>query len=231
MAALFGRNREGKGEPAPKGGVRRYLFLIHTHFGKLVSLNLLFLLFSLPVVTLPAALCGLNRVLVRLVREGNCFLWLDFRDEFKGSFRKSLLPGLGLGLGLFAAYYLLSLGLSNGQSLYGMLFSAIGLALGAFVLLFGSWFFVLIAMLPLSNRDLLRNARALMGLEPGRSAAILGILLGAGMFLLFLFPLSLFPLVLILLAFVQYSICFLVNTPVQERIVGPYERAGERDGG
>ena len=83
--------KEGEGKPAPSHGRERFFYLLRTHFWKLITLNLLFLLFSIPVVTLPAALCAMNRVLIKLTRDGNCLLWMEFRDEFKRSFLKSLL--------------------------------------------------------------------------------------------------------------------------------------------
>ena len=93
---LFGRrgDREGAGLPLPEGGIRRYGVLLATHFWKLVELNLLFILFSIPIVTLPAALCGVNRVCVLLIRNGYCFVWGDFWEEFRRSFRRSLFPAL-----------------------------------------------------------------------------------------------------------------------------------------
>jgi uncharacterized membrane protein YesL len=64
---------------------------------KLVALNLMFLAFSIPVVTMPASLCGMNRVLIKLWREGNCFLWSDFWDEFKANILKPCRLGLYAG--------------------------------------------------------------------------------------------------------------------------------------
>lgn len=72
----------------PEGGIQRYALLLTTHFRTLVGLNLLFVLFSLPVITLPAALCAMNRVCMLLIRKGCCFLWQDFRQEFRRSFAR-----------------------------------------------------------------------------------------------------------------------------------------------
>lgn len=87
-----GYEREGAGLPMPEGGIRRYALLLTTHFWKLIGLNLLFVLFSLPIITMPAALCGMNRVCMLLIRNGHCFLWQDFIEEFKRSFVRSILP-------------------------------------------------------------------------------------------------------------------------------------------
>lgn len=223
--------KEGADKPVPTAGLRLYLFLLSTHFWKLVRVNLLFLAFCLPVFTIPAALCGLNRVLIRLVREGNCFVWPEFRQEFKQSLFKRLPLGLLFGCGLFAAYYLLSLGLSNWQSLYGLLFFALGLAALYQTALHGAWAFALAAMLDLSNRDLLKNARCLAALEGKRSLGIAALCIAHGLLLLLLFPVSLLFGVTLSFSFTRFSICFLIDPPVQARVIGPYEagRSGGQD--
>ena len=66
-----GMRREGRGLPAPREGARRFFYLFWNHAWKLIRLNLLFLACCIPVVTMPAALCAMDRVLIVLVREGN----------------------------------------------------------------------------------------------------------------------------------------------------------------
>ena len=209
--------KEGPGLPVPGSGAKRYFFL-----------NLLFCLFCLPIVTMPAALCGINRVFIKLIREGHCFLWTDFIAEFKSSFPKSLPVGLLFGGGLFASWYLMSLGMTNGETLFGLFFSAMGIFLLLFTLLISGWTFVLIAMLPLKNRDLLKNACALATLEKGRSAAILCAAATPMAIGILLFPLSLPALVVFLIGLAWYTICFLVNEAVQVHIVEPWEARGDQ---
>lgn len=215
--------KEGDDRPVPQSGIARYGFLLVTHFGKLVSANLLFVVFSLPVVTLPAALVALNRVCVKLVREGNCLLWAEFWDEFRASLRSGFLLGLPYALLLAVSYYLLSLGASNATSVFGMLFSALGLCAFLFCAVFGSWAFVLKAMLPLPNRDIQKNARALALLEIRRTLAILGVEALQLFLTLALFPYSVVFLALLLPALGQLAIVSLMNGPVQERVVAPFE--------
>ena len=88
---LFYQYKGGKGVTAPPSakGIKRFLFICYTHFWRLIGMNLLFILFCLPVVTIPPAITALNRVLLNLVREGNTFFFRDFIDEFKSSFLKS----------------------------------------------------------------------------------------------------------------------------------------------
>lgn len=216
--------REGVDAPVPDGGIKKYLFLLTTHFWKLVGVNLLFLAFSLPVITLPAALCALNRVCVKLIRDGNCFVWQEFVEEFKSSLWRAMPLGLLFGGALFVAYYLLSLGASNAQNVYGMFFSGVGLFIAAIALLLGCWTFVLVAMQPLKNGDILRNARILALLEGKRDLGILGVLFAGIFVMLWLFPLSLGLAALLLIALLQFTLCFLVNTAVEERIIKPHNK-------
>lgn len=228
MNKLFGKRFEPSKEdalPPPQGGAGLYFYLLGTHFWKFVALNLLFVLFSIPVVTMPAALCGMNRVCIRLIVDGNCFLWYDFTKEFRESFRKGLLIGLISLAVLAAGYYLVSLGISNGQSIYGIIFLAVGIFMLIGGALLGSWTFVMIAMLPLNIRNLLKNARAMVGLEGKRDLAILAVQTACAALTLLLFPFSLIPVSLFLLSLVQYTICFIVNSAVQARIIAPFEAA------
>ena len=221
--------REGEGKPAPASGRERFFFLLLTHFWKLIILNLLFILFSLPVITLPAALCAMNRVLIKLVREGNCLLWMEFRDEFKRSFLKSLPPGLIFGAMLALCYYLFSMSISYGESLYGVIFYSLGFTLLIITAVLGTWTFVLMAMLSLSVREILTNARALTFMEWKRDLAIIGINAAALLIETLLFPFSLPVIALLLFSLAQYAICFTLNTAVQMRIIEPYEDLEARD--
>ena len=130
-----GMRREGRGLPAPREGARRFFYLFWNHAWKLIRLNLLFLACCIPVVTMPAALCAMDRALIVLVREGNVLLWEEFWDEFKKDFWRSLPLGLLFGGLLFLGYFLLSLGMGNFGTFLGPMFFAfglfaIGLALG-----------------------------------------------------------------------------------------------------
>ena len=107
--------KEGAGLPAPETGWARVGVMALTHFWKLVAANLLFVVFSLPVITLPAALTALNRVCVIIYKDGNIFLWYEFWREFKRSLLRQLPPFLGFSLLLFGGYFFMSLGNGNAQ--------------------------------------------------------------------------------------------------------------------
>ena len=212
--SLFGsqNNRDGAGLPMPEGGIRRYLLLLTTHFWKLLGLNLLFLLFSLPVITLPAALCAMNRVCMLLIRNGYCFAWQDFRQEFRRSFLRSLLPALFFAGLLFFGYYAMSLGLTNaGLPLWSMLFWSIGIGVTVAGLCWGSYFFALVSLLEQGNRGILKNAWLLCMLRPGKALTVFVIIAAAGFTMAVLMPVSILLMAVCTAVLVLYTVCFLVN--------------------
>lgn len=217
-------SKEGKGEDYPTHGVALYFAIIGTHFWKFISLNLIFVLFCLPVVTIPAALAGMNRVLLLLIRKGHCFFWADFWEEFKKSFWRSLLKGVITIIGLALAYYLLNIGLTNGQSIYGIVFSALGIVLAVFFAITAAWYFVLVPMLDLPTSALLKNARLLSILEWKQSLSILTISVVMIFLIMLFFPISVPIYLLLLIAFVQYTICFILNSSIQKRVITPFEQ-------
>ena len=209
--------------PAPQEGSRRFFYLLWTYIWKLVWLNVIFLVFCIPVITIPAAISAMDRALIVLVRGGNVLLWEEFRDEFKRDFAACLPLGLLFGALLFLSYYLLSLGLGNLNSIAGPFSFALGLLTLCFALGRGSYAFLLRAMFDLKTGDILKNANAMAAVRGGRGwAAVLLDL--CGLFLAYaFFPYSLIVLGLIGVSLHHYLLCYLLNAPIQERIIGPWE--------
>lgn len=215
--------KEGKGNAAPESGPALYFYMLYTHFWQFLTVNLLFLLCCIPVVTIPAAFTALDRVCIKLVRERNVLFCLEFRDEFKRSFAKSLPLGLLFGSLLFVSYYLLSLGETNAANPFGVIFIGIGLCVLLLTVAWGAYAFVLQAAVELPFGTLLHNAFCLLFLGMRQSLAAICFVTGFAVAMLFLFPISLLFLVLGGIAFVQFSVCWFVNKPLQVHVIGPYE--------
>lgn len=216
--------REGHGRPAPGDGIGRFFYLLWAHGWKLVGVNLLFIACSLPVVTMPAALCALNRVLIKLVRDGNVLLWEEFRDEFKGDFLHSLPIGLLFGALLFLGYFLLSLAMSNLNSIYGLLCMAFGLLVTVFSLARAIYAFLMRAMFALRNRDILKNAHIMAAARGGRGLIAVAILLVGYVLAFLFFPYSLIVVLVCGFSLTHYAICYLLNDPIEEHIISPWEQ-------
>lgn len=217
----------GKGviEPPPQQGVKRFIFVLVTHPWKLIYLNLLFLAFSIPVLTIPASLCGMNRVLIKLVREGNCFLWHDFIKEFKENLFKSLPFGILSAFLLFSSYYFLSLSISA-DGMY-VVSGAIGVLFLVIAFLFSSYVFVFLPSLNLKNRHIARNAFILMVIEWKTNLALLCSAFAMAVIIIFFFPHSIFLLLFIWFSLMQLIVCTAINLPLEKRIIGPYEMIRE----
>lgn len=118
MAGLFGTfdyNKPGPG--VSKDGPKKKSFFVFFEiyfrkFWKLLQANLLYLLVSLPVVTIGLAQAGLTFVTRNYVREKHVFLPSDFFDTIKKNWKQALVVGLvdvfGGALILFDIYFLWS---------------------------------------------------------------------------------------------------------------------------
>lgn len=211
--------KEGPGRPLPTGGGARYFALLFSQLWKLIGANLLFVLFSLPVLTLPAALCGLNRVCLSVYRRGSAYIWQEFFEEFRKSLLRHLPAAFLFTLLLLAAYYLMSLGLSNAAlPLWSVIFWTLGLLAAAGGLGWGSCYFVLAALLEQRSGMLLKNAVLLSLAAPGRTllrCALAAVFAAAAALLL---PVSLFLILICLPGILQYTLCFLVYEQAEEYI-------------
>ena len=212
--------REGAGRPMPEGGAARYFAVLFSQFWKLVGANLLFVLFSLPIVTLPAALCALDRVCLLLYSRGYCFLWQDFLGQFRESLVKSLPPTLLFLLLCLFGYYSMSLGLTNAAlPLWSMLFWLVGILATVAGICWGGYYYVLSAMQALDNKQLMKNARLLCMIRPGKAFSVLLVVLAALGLTAGLMPVSLVLVALIIPALCQYSVTFLVYELAEEFVI------------
>lgn len=89
-------NRHGPGveRDAPKktGAALFFEVFMREWFG-LVKLNLLFLLFCLPVLTIPAACTAMSKITVTMIRDQTHFLLSDFWQTFRAEFFRSTIAG------------------------------------------------------------------------------------------------------------------------------------------
>ena len=155
-------NRPGRGiDPnAPKKqGVALFFEILWREFWELLKLNMLFLLFCLPVVTIPAAITAMSGITLTMVRDENHFLWQDFLRVFKREFGRSLAAGWIVLLGMAATGY--GVIFYSGMADMGW-FRLVPSALGAvgFVILYCMTFYVFpqLALLNVPVKAVLKNA-------------------------------------------------------------------------
>lgn len=203
----------------PQNGAKRFFYILITHFWKLVTVSLLFTAFSIPVFTLPAAICARNRVLIKLVRDGECFVWQEFWQEFRADILAALPPALLFLLMLALGYYGLSMFVSYPGSLLCMVLGVLGAMLTVCEAALSSCVFVMRAAVALPMRAVMKNAWRLMLLGGKYSLGIVGVKAIAYILAALFFPIS---TVLLACAFFGISgliICALVNVPMDKYVI------------
>lgn len=96
---FFNKNysKEGKGVSKNAPQKRRFFLfweLFGRKFSKIIQVNLLFILFSVPIVTIGPATAGYTYVLRNFAREDHSFVWWDFIDTFKKNFKQGFVAGI-----------------------------------------------------------------------------------------------------------------------------------------
>ncbi|TPW31688.1 DUF624 domain-containing protein [Martelella alba] len=154
--------REGPGIPknAPKKkGLALFFFVLFREAWDLFKLNVMLLVLSIPLVTIPAAFAAATRITVLMVQDENVYLWRDFWRAFRQYFRAATVAGLAfaavLGLSGYAVYIYAQMARHN-------LAFAIPVAIGASVVIVtamtASVYFVLMVRSEMRGAPLLKAA-------------------------------------------------------------------------
>ena len=189
----------------------------------LLRLNVLFFVFGAALVTLPKATSAMCRVLLNLLRHGDCDVWRDFWCEFKSGILKSLAAAAVLA-GLLAAVVL------AGWTVYSMtegFVSAMAIALtavcGLYLLMACCYLFPMMALVDLSAIQSVKNALLLPLIERKRSLLLLMPLIMVAVSVLWL-PYSLPFLALGVFALCAMLVCHIVNKVLQTRIIDTHTK-------
>lgn len=150
----------GISKDAPrKKGIALFFDIFLREFFDLLKLNLLFLLFCVPIVTIPAAFTAMSKITVTMVRDENHFLWTDFWSEFKADFVKSLGAGalvfLGSGMGAFGLWFYNRMA---ANSLFFYFPLGLSLLFVMFLTIMGFYIFPMIALVNLPLKKIIHNA-------------------------------------------------------------------------
>lgn len=199
-------SKPGKGidpnQPEPSG-VKGFFIHYYRYLWQLVQINLLRLLFSLPIFTMPAARAASVRLTRDLYLNRHIWVWSDFLRHFKANFKQALLFGLPCDTLLFGLYYFLSFYGANVDRfpilLLPMAVSATALLL---VLMMGCYAFLMMVSVNLPLRAILRNSWKFTLVRFRRNFLLL-LILGA----LYALNVLLFPATILTLLFLHFSTC------------------------
>lgn len=103
--------REGPGvdrNAPPRRGLALLADVVRREWWMLIQLNLLYILFALPLVTLPAAQIAASRVTALMLEDRPVYLWRDFWEAFRSRFWRASALGLvivaALATGAYATF-------------------------------------------------------------------------------------------------------------------------------
>jgi len=226
-------------EPAPKEdfikppsqGIRRLFDVVRRDFLKIVLLNLLFLLFCIPLFTIPAAVTAMSKVTMTMFKNPCYYLWEEFITAFKKEFWKATLAGIlyygaiSLVLVAFKVYENMAL---NTPLLYiAVAFSAVCLLLLIFS---GFYLFPTIANLNISLFASIKNSVSLAVLCPLRNSVTLVSILVLCLVLENVLPMSLLLVLLIVPAIFNLITTYCASKGIEKYQLGKIEIVSEKQG-
>ena len=233
---LFNYGKAGSG--VQKGGPRKKPFFLFWEifgdkFWKFFQINLIYILFCLPIVTLGPATAAVTQVMRKFVIGEPIFVFHEFLDAFKKNFKQSLAVGIVdiafIAVILYNAnYYFASL--MNDGPLNDKIMLALSLAMCFILCMMHFYIYPQIVALKLKLPQIIKNSVILMIVGMKRSFIAL---LADGL-LIFLMVMG-FPYTTLVLPFLPAAwICF-INTfcaypVIQKHIIDPYyEARGEKN--
>jgi len=213
-------NREPKNEikkDAPeKKGMALFFDVFFREFWELCKLNLIFIVFCLPVVTIPTAITAMSKVMMYMIMDRTVYTFSDFFQSFKAEWKRATVAGL---------FYFPLLALTVfGQLFYsavaGSLFLyVVTMLLCAMVLIAGFYLFPMLAVLDLSLNNIFKNAFLLTFLRMPQN--ILTLFISALLFLLvwLFWPFTFFALLLIFFALTRFITTFCAYTGLKKYVL------------
>ncbi|MCZ7853681.1 hypothetical protein O9X99_15780 [Agrobacterium salinitolerans] len=204
--------REGAGidkNAPPLTGVALFLDIVKREWWEMVKLNLLFIIASLPVVTMPAAMLATARISVSFANDENTYLLRDFLEALrKFALRGTALVVLSALLVSAGVYATVSYaGAARLQLVYSLPFT-ISLAVTLLLILLSAYAIVLMAKQDLLLGETLRQAAFSALIRPLPMLAALGFVTALWIAHILFYPVSVFMPATINFSLGMFALCF-----------------------
>lgn len=229
---LFDYQSSGKGvsKTAPqKKPFFRYWEIFGRKFWKIIELNMLYILFCLPVITFGPATAALTHVMRKFILEQPCFVFDEFFTAFKKNFKQSV------AIGIVDVICIASLFVSAVNFLYAeklpdeyMVFACIFICCATVIFIMHFYIYLEIVALKLSLKAILKNAVFLvfLGVKQNILAFIINVAI-ITLVVMFL-PFSIFVVIFLPLSLICFTTTFICYPVIQKYIINPYyEERGE----
>lgn len=237
MAGIFGLfdySKPGKGISKDEPVKPRFLLfweLFFRKFWKLVQLNLLYVAFCLPIVTIGPATAGFTYVLRNLTNEQPVFLFSDFWDGFKNNLIQSFLYSMLV----VAASILFSISLGFYRANVGaaswMYVPLIICMMLALLFVFMSFYILLmIVTIDLPLRMILKNS-VILSIVCLKTNFLTLLFVGIIILAVYSFPVASALLVIFIIpALIGFIVCFNSYQGIKKYIIDPFLEANGSSG-
>lgn len=230
--SFFDHQSSGKGvaKDAPqKKPFFRYFEIFGRKFWQIIELNLLFILFSLPIVTFGPSMAAMTHVMRKFILEQPCFLFDEFFTAFKKNFKQSLFIGILDVICIASVLVVLHLYVFADKlpdEYYIYLFIFVGIISVFFMMHF--FIYLEIVALKLSLKAIVKNGLFLVFLGVKRVALTFVINVAILSLILLFLPFSLIAVIFFPIALMCFTTVFICYPVIQKYIVNPYyEEKGE----
>lgn len=214
----------------PKHRFTLYFMLFYEAFWRIIGANLLFILFCIPIVTIPAATGGLTRVMSRFARDEQAFVIDDFMKGFKEEWKKSTVFALIETAFLALAY--IAVGVYSKLITNGIL-STVLLALVFTVLLVffaaANYARVMIVSVDLPLKDIIKNSVALCLIKPFGTLITLLVQFAVIFIAAGYFPVGLFLPLVFGFSVMSFTASFNAWPQIEKYIIEPHNKMKESD--
>lgn len=230
---LFDYSKPGKGVDKDGPQKKRFFYFFELYFRKfwkLVTLNLMYILFCIPIITIGPATAAMSKILRDFSLERGVFLWSDFVEAFKKNFKQGLAMGIIDILVFFVAitsvvFY--SRWAGENKIMY-IPFIIVG-AILIVAIMMNYFIFLMIPTLDLKLKAMLKNAflLSILALKTNICTLIFTVLFTIAVF--FFIPAALILVPTIYFSTMGFIIVFNSYQYLEKYIIQPYyEKTGER---
>ena len=215
--------KEGKGiskDTPEKTGFALFLETLIRELGSLIKLNFLFLLFSIPIITIPASFAALTNVSMKIARQQHVFVFSDFKESFKKNWKQSSLLGI-IFLLLFSLITISLIFYSNASSNNNLLYVPLFICIFINLLLLFSFIysFPLLTTVKLSLKDTLKNSflLSIISLKNTLIAIVFTIIIFSVS--IFLFPFTIFAILTLSFSLTAFINSFFSWPAIQQYVI------------
>ena len=188
-----------------KQGAELFFSTFWNHFWEICKLNLIFILFCIPVLTIPTAMTAMYKITMYMFLDKTYYTFSDFIDTFKAEWKRSTIAGLiyfpFLAVSVFGMYFYSFV--MNNFILYSF-----AMFICAIIIIAGFYLFPMLAILDMSLKSIFKNALLLIFARMPQNILTL-IVTALFTFLVWMFlPPTLLCVVAFFFAFIAFIISF-----------------------